>query len=40
MALTGVCDGTVDVSVNLGTPPKIGENFSSVENNVDIMVPL
>jgi hypothetical protein len=30
MALTGVCDGTVDVSVNLGTPPKIGGNFSSI----------
>jgi len=27
MALTGVCDGIVDVSMNLGTPPKIGDKF-------------
>jgi hypothetical protein len=27
VALTGVCDGTVDVSVKLGTPPKIGGKF-------------
>ena len=27
VALTGVCDGTVDVSGKLGTPPKIGGKF-------------
>jgi hypothetical protein len=27
VALTGVCDGCVDVSTKLGTPPKIGGRF-------------
>jgi hypothetical protein len=27
VALTGVCDGCVDVSAKLGTPPKIGGRF-------------
>jgi hypothetical protein len=27
VALTSVCDGTVDVSVKLGTPPQIGGKF-------------